>query len=206
MAEFVIREYSISDLSRVVEIHKSSLPEDFLPLLGSKFLINIFYPAVSKSQNARIFVVFHNDLVVGFAILSLNSGKLLKEIVFYQPFKFICLSISSVIFSLTQLRMALGILWSSLSIKDENDFSEIYIIAVDQTYRSQGIGQMLVNKSIEFVKTRNLKGIKIKTLKTNKSWISFFEKNSWKETCEFRIAGKDYVILSMSIKGIPAKN
>ncbi len=206
MTKFVIREYTISDLSRIVEIHGASLPEDFLPSLGSKFLNHIFFPAVSKSQNARIFVAIHNDLVVGFAILSLNSGKLLKEIFFYQPLKFLYLSVSSVIFSLTQLRMALGILWSSLYLKDKNDFSEIYLIAVDQAYRGQGIGQMLVNKSIEFVETRKLTGIKIKTLETNRSWISFFEKKNWKKTCEFRIAGKDYVILSMSIKGISKIN
>ena len=92
--------------------------------------------------------------------------------------------------------MALGILWSSFYLGDENDFGEIYIIAVDQAFRGSGIGKMLVNKSIEYVEAAKLPGIKIKTLKTNRSWVSFFEKNNWEITSEFRIAGKDYVILS----------
>ena len=196
MKEFVVREYKESDLSRIVDIHKTSLPEDFLPSLGSEFLKKTFYPAVSASQNAEILIVSHDDLVVGFAIISFNSGKLLKEIVFYQTLDFFRHIISSLIFSFTQLRMALGILWSSFYLESENGFGEIYIIAVDQTFRGCGIGKMLVKKSIEYVETKKLPGIKIKTLKTNRSWISFFEKSNWKKTSEFRIAGKDYVILS----------
>jgi len=194
--EYGIREYNVSDLSRVVEIHKTSLPEDFLPSLGSEFLNEIFYPAMSASKNAEIFVASHDDLVIGFAIISLNSSKLFKEIVFYHTLDFFGHFIHSVLFSFTQLRMALGILWSSFFLGGENDFGEIYIIAVDQAFRGCGIGKLLVNKSIEYIKATKLPGIKIKTLKSNRSWISFFEKNNWKRTSEFRIAGKDYVILS----------
>ena len=196
MKDFDIRKYKGSDLSRVVDIHKTSLPEDFLPSFGSEFLKKIFYPAVSISQNAEIFIVSHDDLVVGFAIISLNSSKLFKEIVFYKTFDFFRHVISSVFFSITRLRMSLGILWSSFYLESESDFGEIYIIAVDQAFRGYGIGKMLVKKSIEYVKATKIPGIKIKTLKTNSSWISFFEKNNWKKTSEFRIADKAYVILS----------
>ena len=196
MTELIIRRYQTADLLRVVEIHKTSLPEDFLPSLGSDFLEEIFFPAISTSKNAEILIACHEDLVVGFSIISLNSNKLIKEIILYKIVAFLKYIFRSVIFSFNQLRTVFGILWSSVFIESENDFGELYIMAVDQVFRGGGIGKVLVNKSVELLKEKDIRGIKIKTLKTNNLWILFFKKNGWVTTSEFRIAGKDYVILS----------
>lgn len=195
MTVFNIRKLNVTDISKVVDIHQSSLPEDFLPSLGRSFLIKIFYPAITASQNAETFVAYHEESVVGFIVISLKSSKLLREIVFYRFFSFLAILIKSSLSSLKQFKNIISILCSSFYSSDENDLGEIYIIAVDKAHRGCGIGKMLVNKSIEYLKEHKVPGIKIKTLKTNCQWISFFMNSNWKISAEFKIADKDYVVL-----------
>jgi ribosomal protein S18 acetylase RimI-like enzyme len=196
MTTIKIKKLIDSEIEKIVTIHLKSLPEDFLPSLGHDFLLRIFYPAVLTSENAKILVAHQNKSVIGFVVVSLNSDRLLKEIISFKFFLFLTLLMQSAFSSLTQLKKIFGIVRSSFNSYGEKGLGEIYIIAVNQEYRGSGVGKSLVQNSIDYLKVHKVKGIKIKTLKENKSWISFFIKNGWKISAEFNINNLGYVVIS----------
>jgi len=196
MTEFTIHKFKESDISRVADIHKSSLPNDFLPSLGTDFLMNIFYPAILSSQNAETFIAFYEESVVGFIVVSLNSSSLLRGIVLYQFLPFIYLLVKSAFSSYNQFKMVFEVFLSGFQYSGDKYFGEIYIIAVDKIYQGRGVGKMLVHHAEEFLISQHFPGMKIKTLKANQHWISFFQKKGWKISSKIKIANKEYFVLS----------
>lgn len=62
------------------------------------------------------------------------------------------------------------------------DRSEIIDIIVHINHRKQGLGQKLLNKTLEFMKAKNIKNISLEVKVTNKDAINFYKKNNFKIT------------------------
>lgn len=62
------------------------------------------------------------------------------------------------------------------------DRSEILDIIVHINHRQQGFGQKLLDKSLEFMKDKNIKNISLEVKVTNKEAINFYKKNGFKIT------------------------
>jgi len=179
----------------VVEIHMQSLPNDFLPRLGKEFLQNVFYPAAMASPFGKVFVAVGQEKPVGLVIATSDSSKFIKSIVQNHLLELIKIGARTSISSFFQFKNNIEILLSIFKRNVKTNFGEIYEIAVSQDKQSMGIGKALVQVSLEYLRKAGNSGIKIKTLKENKAWIEFFLRNGWKLSSEFRLIGKEYVIL-----------
>ncbi len=180
----------------VAKIHFNSLPNDFLPMLGLDFLINTFYPSVLSSSSGKVFVALNKfEKPVGFVLVTLKSNEFLKSILKNRFLDFLKIGISSSFISLENLKNNFQIITSSIFSKNILDVGEIYIIAIKNSFRRKGIGKLLVNKSMGFLKDNSISGIKIKTLSTNTEWIEHFSKEGWKLANNFQMIGKEYVNL-----------
>lgn len=180
----------------ISEIHSESLPDDFLPSLGPDFLENIFYPAVLKSKFADTIIAAIGETPIGFTVVSMNNNSLLLDILKYKPFDFVK-SILRFLFSSKENFLFVVSLFFSMFAKGyhQSEFGEIYIIAVKKKFRGFGIGNELVQKSMDSIFQKNKGGIKIKTLATNKAWIEHFLNRGWIKKGENRIHKKIYVTL-----------
>ena len=180
----------------IAKIHFDSLPNDFLPMLGLNFLINTFYPAVLSSALGKVFVALNEfDEPVGFVLVTLKSNEFLKSILKNRFLDFLKIGIYSSFISLENFKNNFQIIISGILSKNTHNIGEIYIIAVNKSFRGKGIGKLLVKKSTDFLKEKKINGIKIKTLASNTEWIDFFYKEGWMLEKKFHLIGKKYVSL-----------
>lgn len=182
---------------QVVDIHMTSLPEDFLPSLGIRFLKDVFYPGFLASQYGSGFVfIDENDDCIGFAANAVNSGKLLFRIFLYNPGLFIFSIIRAMLTSKRQFMFTMNLLFSVFhSDPSSSEVPEIYVIAVRKDFQGKGIGRALVNASMDYFRETGKSGIKIKTLSTNVKWIQYFQKNNWIKVSQNQIYDREYVVL-----------
>jgi len=192
-------------IPKIAAIHKSSLPEDFLPSIGMDFLERIYYPAIIDGNSSIVFVAYNKKVPIGFIVVSRNSSLLISEIISYQRFLFIFLLLKSVLSSIKMLEMTLGIIFTGSLSNKKNNLGEIYTIAVDKEYRGHGVGKLLVDKAEDYLRSIDLPGIMIKTLFTNESWKNFFIKNGWKIASTVKISNKKYVFFTKEFIFDPQK-
>jgi len=198
MTDFEIHQLEKTDITKIASIHKSSLPDDFLPSLGMDFLEKIYYPAILFGKSSKTFVAYRKKIPAGFVVVSLNSKLMVNEIISYRKILFFFYLLKASLSSLKMLKMVLGIIFSGSLSYEKSDEGEIYTIAVDYAYRGQGIGRLLVDKAEEYLRINNLQGIMIKTLLSNHDWINFFIKNGWTISSKIKISSKEYVFLTKS--------
>jgi len=183
-------------ISQIVKIHCESLPDDFLPRLGSSFLKETFFPAVINSKQAKLFIeVDKNEIVSGFVIITLDSREFFSDVLKENFWSFATTGIRSSFRSFKQFKDNLVILLSSLFLKESGQSGEIYIIAVDKSMRGRGIGAKLIYIAEQLLIENNIPAIKIKTLSSNENWINHFQKSGWKITHTFSLIGNKYTVL-----------
>jgi len=188
-------------IPQIASIHCDSLPDDFLPHLGKNFLENIFYPAVLQSGQAKLIIdTDEHDNLTGFIVMTKNSSKFFLELIRKYPVALFFNGIRSSFKSITQFKRNLEIVYSSLSLKDEVQAGEIYIIAVDKKKRGKGIGKQLILAGRRYLMENNICTIKIKTLAKNTLWIDHFMKSGWELINTISQIGNTYVILQDDIK------
>lgn len=67
----------------------------------------------------------------------------------------------------------------------------IYHLAVDQAYRSRGIGKMLVHKSLEALKSAGAYDCRLFVLKSNDLGQEFYKGTGWQQKEHIVLFGKD---------------
>jgi len=199
MKSLNIEQLKPSWIPEVAEIHMQSLPDDFLPGLGYDFLKNTFYPAACNSPYGKIFISAENDHPNGFAIVTKDSGGFFRSIVQDQFWEFFKIGLRTSLSSCKQLKNNIEILFSSLKKNVDENYGEIYEIAVRKEDQGKGIGKKLVLESIEYLKHEGIPGIRIKTLKQNTEWVHFFLKSGWHQSREIKLINNEYVVLSMEL-------
>lgn len=184
----------------VTQIHMDALPNDFLPGLGFGFLNDIFYPAALKCEHARIYSAVMDDQPLGFVIVTQNSSRFFRSIVSAQLWNFVKTGIRSSFSSPDQFKKNIDIILSSLKKGVNEEYGEIYEIAVRPDRQGQGIGRKLVQASMDYLKENGLPGIKIKTRKENTAWVQFFLGLGWQLAQEMELVDNRYVILSFAFE------
>ncbi|MDK2979830.1 MAG: hypothetical protein PWQ55_177 [Chloroflexota bacterium] len=187
-------------VAQVAQIHMEALPNDFLPGLGFDFLNEVFYPAVMRSTHAAVFVTVADEQPMGFVIVAQDSAQLFSQIVRDNLWQFIRIGLRTSLSSFSQLKKNVQILFSSLRKDEANPYGEIYEIAVRPDQQGRGIGRLLVQASIDYLKQNRLPGISIKTRKDNTAWVQFFLRQGWQLRREFDLIGNRYVILVANFK------
>ena len=186
-------------IPEVAAIHMRALPDDFLPGLGSEFLQKVFYPAAMRSPYGRVFVAVDNHQPSGFVVVTTDSARFFRSIVRNEWRGFLKTGLRTSFTSWKHFKRNFEVLASMFEKSVDEDYGEIYEIAVSVDQQGRGTGKALVARSIEYLKDAGIPGIKIKTRKSNTSWIGFFLKSGWHLAQEIHLIGKDYVVLSNRI-------
>ena len=177
-----IRRITETDIDRVVELHRKTLPCTMSSRLGKNFLKRIYlrllkYPdnhiALCISDRKKIVAVA--TLTLNFRITNLTIGKL--DIVTF----------SEIVVELLLLRIkpkeVIQRLQFEYQISKTFVSAYLYILTffVDDKYQGQGIGKKLLNEVLALTKKKKAKHLYVDTQIKNKQALGFYLKNGFKK-------------------------
>jgi len=157
------------DSEACAKLLKEALPNDFLSMLGERFIKECYFKELSLAGNGQSFVLYEKNRMVAF-LVSANSGGLLKQVVFNNKFLFFrsvfqAFFRAPIKFSMTTISVLFYMLNPKCQINKPN-VVELCYIAVNETYRNKGVGGKLVNEMINYYcLLENVFGVYVKTLK-----------------------------------------
>lgn len=186
-------------LNEVINIHCDSLPNDILPKIGKDFLFFCIYNTAIQTDHTQLIITKDNGKVTGFVLVSKDSSKYYKDVIIKNIFHNIyygCRLLYKRTISIPEL---LQIIKSLTKNQKPEIKGEIVIIAVEKKYQGQGIGKMLVQESVQYLKSNKVKKIKIKTIANNTNWINMFIRMGWHISNRFKLLGNEYVLISSEI-------
>jgi ribosomal protein S18 acetylase RimI-like enzyme len=195
MVDISVEDAQLNLVPVIARIHYESLPNDFLPSLGLDFLERVYYPAAIKSSYANTLVAQVGEGIVGFVTVAYDSDQFSKDVLMNNLFPITRYSLRAIISKPAYLMTDLEILFSALFDKPDPIKGEIVFIAVNEAYRGQGIGKLLVKKSLDFLKQKGVNYCRTKTLSSNLSVVAMYERMGWSVRNKFKFIKKEYVTL-----------
>ena len=164
----MIRVAEPTDIPKIIEIHRSSLKEDYLPQLGRKVIFAYYEMFIKKNP---IFVFEKNYQIIGFLALCHTSVNLI-EIFFKYPWKILKKI-------LLKRRLWLQTLWITLFSRSSNNRPEISFIAVEKSHRALGVGSQLISFCCDFLRKNGKKHLIVKTDKHNIPTNTFYRNHGF---------------------------
>jgi len=153
-----IREMLNSDIDAIASIHSKDLNKSFLGKMGYGFLKKLYFYML-EDPSFKCFVAENNSGIHGFASITLDSAEFYRRI--YKK-QFFSLAKQVMLRSLRQpflLFKSLEIFLKASHKENLNIKPELLSIAVEEGYRGQGLGRMLVNTCLSFIKTKGEESI-----------------------------------------------
>ncbi len=155
-----------NELTKVVDIHLESLPEDVMPSLGRDALKK-YYEKVVSDKMQMLFGAFLEDQLVGFCLISSKPVGYLRSIVNLNGLIALCRLVL-----LQPDRLYLGIMQFIRKEDLEHDAAEILFIAVSPKYQGNSIGRELISYGVQCCFNRGIKFIQTKT--ANELLLSYY--------------------------------
>jgi len=167
----------VSDINRVVEIHKNAFKNFFLTSLGTDFL-KTYYKSAVKSEMCTSIGLFEKDKLMGFAIIANNSEGFNSKLVKENLNDFLVLGTKMLLTKPKSLfRLFKNFTKSNGNVSDDQNYGELLSIGVDPSMQGKGAGKLLL-KEIEVIAQK--KGIRKIVLTTdfydNESTVAFYRK------------------------------
>jgi len=188
----MIREIKLNDAKNIALIHFLSLPEDFLPSLGFKFLKS-FYTGVIGKPGIFGFVNLEGSEIAGFVVGSENMDVFFKNALKSNFFKLIYLLLIEVAKKPIILINIIETLFYTK--KESGPSAELIVIAVDKKYRGKGIGRKLINTLDKEMKKRKINFYKLTVTKRNKGAKAFYENLGFYKYSKFFLYQKEWNVL-----------
>lgn len=174
------------DVDDIVYIHKIAFKEFFLTSLGDVFL-KIYYKAVVKHKKSIAIGAFYDGKLIGFSVGAIEAKGYNKGLVISSPFSFtwalivICFSSFGNI-----IRLYKNFTKSGGDIKDTQDYSELYSIAVFKDCEVKGVGSLLIHSYEKEVLMYDVKKVSLTTdVSDNESVLQFYKRNGYSLYYEF---------------------
>ena len=182
-----------ADLAR---LHRESLPDDFLPSLGADFLERVYYPATFLSRNGANLIVVSGTAAVGFVTIAHDSERFTGDVVGGRWPALGFYAVRAALRKPSHLKLSIEVLWAALFGRPDPMPGEIVLIAVDSRFRGRGLGKMLVNAALEYLRDHGVDRCRTKTLAANHSVIAMYEGLGWHVRDRFHLIGRDYVTMA----------
>jgi ribosomal protein S18 acetylase RimI-like enzyme len=176
---------SKSHVGAVADIHCQELPASILSRLGYTFLREFYYQGLVESQYFKGFVILHDGEVAGFIAISLEPGRIFKDLYVRHFFKLSRILLVSILRDyrvIKQIFFAAGFLLQQDKV--EPSAREILSFAILKKYRSlefcRSTGLRLTNELFQYAlndqKETHAKKIFL-TVETNNPYARIFYKN-----------------------------
>jgi GNAT superfamily N-acetyltransferase len=185
-----------ADVRRLADLHFASLPKSVFSLLGQSSLI-FLYKTLSKSRDDIIFVVRHENTILGAAVLSYSSNKLMRRVILSFPLRMSLIILMGFVSSSPLRKIFVdSMARNNKPLKDFGRMPELAIIYTDPSMRSQKVGAHLLEK----IKT-HLKGpyfAKTENHFSNRA-ISFYKNNGFQLVGISEFKGKEYCFFQTTL-------
>ncbi len=160
---------------RVAKLHKQSIEQGFLPILGVRFL-TLLYWAIDTEKDSVLLVEESEGEVVGFVSASLGMRAVVKRML-YRPFSLFCALLPSVVM-LGRLLKIFEVLRYASSSHAEKGFprAELLSIAVTPSFRGKKISDRLYEKLKIHFKSKNIHAFCITVGSGLKNARSFYDR------------------------------
>lgn len=149
----MIRKAHEGDILRLAELHREAMPKDFLPRLGTRFLISIFYPALLSDPDTSVWVFDPGSGPQSFVAFSDDPGVITRRLL-ASPMQLANAlvggfvrhpSILPELFSLAGRRKYDG----------TRPLPEIYVVATAAKFRRNGYARSLVEHGLFQLEARD---------------------------------------------------
>jgi len=117
MAIKIMKKENIKEVAR---IHYESLPQDFLPSLGTDFLEKVFYPNTLDSSFGITFIKTIDGEIAGFLTIAYKSNLFLRNIMFNNFYQTSVAFIKKILSKPFFLKECLGVL-SQIFLKEDKN-------------------------------------------------------------------------------------
>ena len=160
---------------RAADLHYSTLSDrSFITLFGKNFLFRLYKAIVVDKLGFFIVATTENELI-GFVLGCKDSSELLK-IILKRLFSFLQLIVPCVLRNPTIIKRLLETLFYTQK-EDINVKAELLIISIDDKFRSQGLGTLLVQRLNHEFLLQNINEYKVTVHKEMTGSNKFYLKN-----------------------------
>lgn len=162
----LIQFAEVSHISKIVDIHRSALPSDFLPKLGKKVLTEFYKNFIERND---IITISANGRIIGFLALSIvpisNLGIIVNNM-------------GTILFKLIFQPSLWGqTLWFVFGNKKNFDCPEISIIAIKPSSQGNSFGSQLLYFACDHLIKQGHESVYVKTDADNLLSNRFYQKN-----------------------------
>ena len=186
------REEHVPSLARV---HYTSLPEDYLPSLGLRFLRDVYYPAAVRAPQAKTLVAVRDTELLGFVTVAQSSTKFSQDVTAGRMGALAYYALRRALRNPLHLWKSFRVFQAGLTDQADPVPAEIVFIAVSPEARRQKIATTLVDAGMEYLRAQQINACRTKTLVSNLHVIRLYEKKGWQIRETFRFLGSHYVTL-----------
>lgn len=181
-----IRKATITDINGIVEIHCDAFNGFFLASLGVSFL-KFYYKCFIRSDETVIMVAEEDDKICGFSASTKFCKGFNSRLIKNNLFAFGMFALKLLVTSPKSLiRLVNNLTKKSDSIKDDEEYAELYSIGVSKSAQGKGIGKRLLTYSEKIMKENGVNRISLTTdFYNNESAIRFYHSVGYETFYEF---------------------
>lgn len=165
------------DLSKVIQVHKSSFKGFFLTELGDGFL-HVYYDCVRKDKKGVLLGFYEGQKLMGFCAATTVSNGFNSYLIKENISRFFWITLRLVFTNLAALiRLSKNLTKKNPGINDKGDYAELLSIGVADDSQGKGIGKALLTQLENELQKKGSKKLSLTTdFNNNEKAISFYEK------------------------------
>ncbi len=186
-----------ADADRLARLHESTLPTSVFGRTGVRLLTRYYHWAAS-SPAEHLFVVRHDGVIAGAAVLSLDPATLLRRFVLAAPVAFgVAVAARVATDAAFRMEVAAYVRERLVGGATEDAGPELVQIFVDPAERRRAVGSALLNQIAELLAVRGLRRYHVRTLlNDNDEVLEFYKRRGFRPEQETRFCGALYVRLT----------
>ncbi len=161
--EITIRKASASDLNEIVTIHRDAFNGFFLTSLGESFL-KYYYSCFLKSNETVMMVALADGQVMGFSAATKVGKGFNNRMIKSNITTFGLLSLKMLLTEPKSLfHLVKNLTKKGDSVKDDEDYAELYSIGISRDAQGLGIGKKLLTATEQEMKVGGVKRVSLTT-------------------------------------------
>lgn len=191
-----IRQAHIQDVLLIAELHVKSLPPKICDLTAlNRKTVKIFYETVVKDKVGHLVIATENNSVIGFCLITKDTGTLFKKFFFKNFFQLLKVLIVS---DKTELVKIFFKKFFYNSLITDNRPQLVYI-GIDKNYTGKGVAQMLLeNIELQF-KEWKIDEYTLDVEEENIAARRFYEKNYFSVERKYKLGKQNKYLMKKKL-------
>ena len=181
-----IRKAEQSDIESIVKIHSDAFKDFFLTSLGPDFL-RFYYICFVNSNETVTMCAVEDGKILGFAASTKVCKGFNSRLIKSNLVNFGMLSIKLLFTSPQSLiRLFKNLTKKSETVEDNENYAELYSIAISQDAQSKGVGKQLLTASEKIMKDEGVERVSLTTdYYNNEAAVGFYLSMGYETLYEF---------------------